>query len=78
MRTLARTGLPTTLLAALVFGAAGCGESDLGTKGGEGNPEADLKRIESSNMPPQAKAAAAAQIKSHQGGTVQGSPTAGK
>ena len=57
------------LVALPLLGGAlvGCGESDLGTQGGAPDPAAELKRIESSNMPPQAKAAAEAQIKSRQG-----------
>jgi len=58
-------------IAALLVGAAGCkAEEDYGTKGGETDPAAEMQRIKDNpNMPPQAKAAAEAQLRAHQQGT---------
>jgi len=71
-----RRALTYLAFAALILGAVGCkAEEDFGTKGGEVDTKAELKRIEDNpNMPPQAKAAALAQLKAHQ----QGAPTPDK
>lgn len=66
-----RIMLSILALAVLILGAAGCNANeDYGTKGGDTDPSAQKKLIEDNpNMPPQAKAAAQAQIAAHtQGG----------
>ena len=65
-----RKFLPYLALSALLLGAVGCSsEQDFGTKGGDVDTTAELKRIQDNpNMPPQAKAAAEAQLRGHSQG----------
>lgn len=67
-----RRVLSYCVFAALIVGAAGCNANqDYGTKGGDVDVKAEEARIQNNpNMPPQARAAAEAQLHAHQ----QGSP----